>query len=172
MTYDEYSTGIHYLRRTAGLVLPYNLMPGSKQGGEIPITSEAEHEDYGWNPPGNFVGNAAFPGYQDADPDASDKPTYAAIERAAGRGQISLARSLLQGHLRKECKRRITLGYGEREFDDEIAVRLRGATTQAQDAERDRLLGKYRERRDWINDAGTELGELQDFDVTADQRWT
>ena len=105
--------------------------------GELPqadaFVSEAAWQSNVWNPRG--VGH---------DPNASRKPTWAEIEKAAGLAIQYDAVSVFRAAARAETQRRICDVYGVDNVTDEILMRLRGKGHIRQDARRDALRARYR----------------------------
>ena len=113
-----------------------------------------------------FVGPS---GFKVADPAASAKPTWEAIEAALLLAKIKETQQVALIELRSECKRRITAAYGETDFDDEVALRLRGAATAEHNAERDRLRTIYRAHKITIADGKQAV--IDAMDIYADATW-
>ena len=57
-------------------------------------------------------------------------------------------------------------------LEHETRIRLRGAATDAQNAERLRLHNKHDELQAWVADPARTFAELEAFDATADSHWT
>ena len=145
-----------------GVRLPYDTPPGASPEGVQPLNQQAAYEAYQWNPP------QYYPqwGY---DPDASLKPSWAAVEAV----DQYLRRESLQAQrlaeLRAECTRRISGVYGASTVEEELFRRLRGEFVSWADDERDRLRRVYGERKAEILDMMLE--ELQAMDVSEESVW-
>ena len=155
---------LHHL----GIRLPYGLDPGSIPGGwNAPLTQE-DWDDYQWNPPEYMTHE-----YPDADPDASDKPTWQQILDAsipAKQGRIS---NNLIFTANQEVTRRIALAYhplAGRARNKEWQVRLSGIDLTAQDAERVRLIAVCHAIEVRIN-AATTTTQLEAIDIASDSVW-
>ena len=151
-----------HLQDTAGLVLPHNLQPGAYVA---PVMTEAEWNAYGWNP------NPQFPA-DGIDAAASPKPTWAELVAADAASRLIGTRQEAIALIDIEATRRITESYGARDFEHETRIRLRGAATDAQNAERLRLHNKHDELQAWVADPARTFAELEAFDATDDSHWT
>ena len=143
-----------------GLRLPHDHFPGAYHGGHLEFATEELWNLYPWNPPAFIT--------LEIDALASPKPTWAEIEAQVDPGQVRFLAPLLRLDLRRECRERITVAYGENTFDAEMELRLRSDTPD-EDAERDRLRARYRELKDRI-ETGT-LEELRALDLETDATW-
>ena len=112
---------------------------------------------------------AGFGECQEADRDASAKPTWAAIEAAHAIAAPPALREQREGELRAECRRRITAAYGAADWQDEIEKRAGGRVSAEQDAERDRLRATHAALKAAL--AGLTLGELEAFKPADDASW-
>jgi len=106
-----------------------------------------------------------------ADPEASPKPTWAALvaaERAARLGALPVA---LIARANAQAKARIAAAYaGTPNRIEELTRRLNGRATAAQDAERARLVAVCHALERRIGEAGT-IDALEAIDVTSDAVW-
>lgn len=127
MLWDDFAVGLHTLYDRGTIILPHGCIPYGIQG---EITEEIWRE-ISWNPP------AGYEHLTKADPDGSNKPTYATVIAIVE--ERKYAAVLLIAALRIECHKRINAAYGAEGWDNEIELRLRGDTTADQDIERDRL---------------------------------
>ena len=130
MNADEMNQILQDLRHKGELTLPYDCPPMFADP-DMEITEELWNE-IPWNPP---YGQNTPP---EADPSASDKPTYAWIidkceDYVAREGQLLL-------DLNDAAKDAITRVYGASTFQEEMIKRLSGESTQLQDDERDVLI--------------------------------
>lgn len=105
----------------------------------------------------------------DRDPSASQKPTWKKLETAFGPAMLIVHRGRLRLEIREETRRRITLGYGEASWQDEMELRARGGETAQQDTERDRLRARYAALRTSL-DTMT-MKQLEAFDPSDDTHW-
>ena len=155
MTSEEFQLAVHELVR-GGLVLPYGHFPGDYPGGVFDLSDQRAYNLYLWNPP-------MLLDYDDPDPLASLKPTWETLVANVDPAKIRVLRRNLMRELRSECRRRITIAYGKRSFNDEIALRLRNDATAAQDVERDRLRSVYRQLKVSIESGTKEVVEALDL---------
>ena len=72
--------------------------------------------------------------------------------------------------LRRECKNRICLAYGETEAEDEMLKRLRNGHTAEQDTERERLRAKYTTIKASVT--AMNYSTLSSFDPRVDNLWS
>ena len=172
MTYEQFRTGIDELAK-GGLIMPYRIYPASLPNGEFAeavCTSWARWKTYEWNPPEFMPVNAELlQQYGSTDFDASNKPRWQEIRRAYEKFSIKSWLSIYPDALKRECRSRITLAYGEDNLDDEILMRLRGENTAGQDIERDRLRAKCKVLVTGLNDLS--VGDLENYDVSGDNLW-
>lgn len=168
MTPEQFELAIYHLAAD-GLALPHGFIPGTEPGGVRPIADQAAWDFYQWNPPEHLVGVAGFEDYQEADPAAGVKPTWAAIEAALAAAAPVEAREEIATALRAECRRRITAAYGADDWQDEIEKRVGGRATEAQHAERERLRAKHAALEAGLADMA--LAALEAFTPTADAHW-
>lgn len=147
-----------------GLRLPHGLPPGSYPGGCDQRFTAATWAEYAWETVGG-----RFPRISAADQAASAKPSWAVVTAAARRASLEGARSAAAERLRVECRSRITSAYGETSWHDEIEARLRGGSTPQQDAERDRLRGRYKALTKTLG--AMTSAQLRAFDATDDTYW-
>ncbi len=145
-----------------GLRPPHGFLPGSFPGGIDTMFDEATWKAYGWNP---------IPGLPDygPDPDASPKPAWAMIAEAGERAAAEDLRQERAQGVDREATRRIRKAYGARSWEHEARRRLRGAATEEQDAERDRLRRLCRALRKRIETM--DAGALERFDAADDRHW-
>ena len=168
MTPKQFELALGYLM-AAGLRLPHGIFPGLEPGGVRAFPAAKDWAFYQWNPPEYLVGQAGFDECQEADRDASAKPTWAAIEAAHAIAAPPALREQRQGELRAECRRRITAAYGAADWQDEIEKRAGGRVSAEQDAERDRLRATHAALTAAL--AGMTLGELEAFKPADDTNW-
>ena len=104
------------------------------------------------------------------------KPSWLKMLAAERRALLRLRKADAMQALRREGRRRITAAYappgepGTFSFEDETAVRLRGENTPAQDADRERLRGRYRALKARIEATSTEA-QLLAIDVRDHGLW-
>ena len=158
---------IHWLQKNESLVLPYDTQPGDKPGGQTNVAeSEAAWNAYQWNPP------QYMPDFEEADDNASPKPTWAKLVEASDKMAIVDDRRYLLINLDHEGERRIIAAYGASSLNDEFKLRLSNRSTPTQDTEAARLRAKHAEIKAWINDSSRTVQELEKYNVTADSLWT
>ena len=167
----DIQTTIQHLRKTAGLVLPYGITPGSYLGGLNSDFDEERWNAYSWNPPG---GLEDIPEFEAPDPTASEKPTWAelvAINEVAVLADLRVRKVYLAN---TEATRRIAIVYHPdaiRDRNKEWQVRLSGTTDLTiQNAERVRLVTLCHEIEERIA-AATTIVELEAIDPTDDSEW-
>ena len=168
MNDEQLHAAIYHLIETEGLVLPYNVLPGSKPGGIVSgiAKDEANWVAYNWRSP-HFLSHLTE--FSEDDTAASDKPTYASLMIASGQGELSDLRMRTLHLVKEETRRRVILAYGANSFDSEIMLRLRGDSTTLQDTERDRLRAIYSSLKATIN-SGT-MSQIQTLDIRNDTTW-
>lgn len=163
-----------------GAVWPHGVRPMTRAvqhpgeaGGHVETVEDrfprtaAEWDAYPYNPPGDM---AAIPEFRAVDPDATAKPTYAALRAAQARATADGRDDALL-RLSDECRRRISAAYGASDWADEIERRLAARHTAAQDAERDRLRTRHAAVKAWILDPARTAPELAAFDPTDAAHW-
>ena len=161
---------IRHLRRTAGLQLPHGFLPGSYPGGIDLDFDEARWTAYQWNPP---AGLADDPEFAVADPNASPKPTWAALVAANAVASLANLRADKLQQANDEATRRIALTYhagADLNPLKEFQERLSGRDQTANDAERVRLVSVCHALEARIEAATTEA-ELTAIDPSDDTEW-
>lgn len=150
--------------------LPYGMWPGQGRSELVELATEAQWQQYRWNPP-------QFSDHTESQPDCAAKPTWAQLVEWAihARQQQAIQR------LRTAIEHRITRGYGEENPQDENHQRLKamepGADSELQrritagHAERDRLLTRYHEIKTWLLTL-TDLDQLKNLTFETDDYWT
>jgi len=142
-----------WMRANRGLELPYDVIPGHGPGRGYSVFDEARWDAWQWNPPAQYMNDAAGttvldwddPPFSGADAAASEKPTWDAIVSAKLAADHARALADLRIALEEEEERRICAAYGQTSVQGEMFYRLRAArasdTTKLdeQDAERNRL---------------------------------
>ena len=169
---DNISRAIQYLVEHDGLRLPYNFIPGSFAGG---LDSNFDAKSWGiyqWNPPGSFAAGT----FDQADPDASQKPNWQTLVSAAPRAALADARRYHDRKIVDEEARRICVAYiGDqdvpKEIENEILYRLRAPAAELapKNTERDRLHARSVALVAGL--ATMTLAQLQAFDPTQDSHW-
>ena len=161
---------IWHLVEHEGLRLPYDMMPGSFSGGTNSIFTQAEWLLYRFNPPQNIDV------FTEADPDASDKPTWATLIIAGKKHILSTAFETATENIADEEAERICVAYiGDQNVDltiqNEILYRLRAPATELapKNTERDRLHARSVALVAGL--ATMTLAQLQAFDPTQDSHW-
>ena len=153
MTREQFVLALAHLRGLDGespLKLPHGVLPGELPGGDAVTFTAETWEAYQWNPPG--LGAYAA---DDTDDSADPKPTWAMLQAAIAPAELAQAQRRAVGELKPLCRRKITAAYGATSLNDEMLLRLRDGETAEQNAERDRLRGLFRARRDAVNAATT-----------------
>ena len=171
MEHEYALAGIRRLIKQEGLRLPYQVTPGAIPGGlDGRIFADDESwEDYQWNPPD-------YLDYDEPDPQASPKPTFLAIEAAARAADLLDRQAGLKRRFKKACHEKIAAAYHPQAATDphrEWEVRLSGQDTTAADAERARLVARYQQYRQQIDEAVdiVHLAPLDALDPDADSTW-
>ena len=150
--HDEYGNALT-------LQLPYRLFPGSYPGGIQPLITRVRWETYGWNPPGYM------PDLTESQPGVSGKPIWKMVVAAIEPGWIMRNRPIILADLDRECRRRITAGYGKSSVETEGFFRLRAMEAGAVPADkarlvagntaRERLRARHDTLRTWVNSLTT-----------------
>lgn len=141
-----------WMRENRGLDLPYGLTPGHGPGRGYSVFDRATWAAWQWNPPVQYMNDATGtlvdwddPPFTDADPSASEKPTWDAIMVAKYAVDRALTIERLRQELDDEEERRICAAYGQTSVNQEVFYRLRAmrdpdtSKLDEQDAERNRL---------------------------------
>ena len=151
MNREQFVAAINWLRRQdPPLVLPFNIMPGEKPGGNALTFTRTTWKRYAWNPPGTL------PFDDDAwDDAASPKPTWTMLQQALTPAELARAQGAALKELDNICMRKIIVQYGASSLEQEILLRLRNGQTPEQDAERDRLRGVCQRHESAIRAATT-----------------
>ena len=162
MTPHEFEQAVRRLADAGTVTLPYGVFPFTPAWQRATKVTAALWNAVDWNAP------SGWPHLTVADKKASAKPTLDTIE--AEHDRVTYSVIALIRELRMECHRRITKAYGETSWESEVELRLRGAHTNAQDVERDRLRAKYQALIASVK--GMTLAERKAFDASADANWT
>ena len=120
--------GLVFLSTHGWVRLPHGVVPLDKA-----FASAAAWQSNVWNPRGGG-----------RDPDASRKPTWAEISKAAGQAVVYDRGQVFRAAARAETRRRICDVYGAKDIQDEILKRLRGDHTVHQHTMRDALRERYK----------------------------
>ena len=154
--------------RHLGITLPYGLDPGSIPGGwDAPLTLD-EWNNYQWNPPEYMTSQ-----YTEADPDASDKPTWQEITDAVVPAKLARMSMHLIEQVNSEVTNRIAVNYhpqAGRDRNKEWEVRLSGADLTHKNTERARLIAVCHAIEVRIN-AATTIEQLDAIDIESDSVW-
>ena len=148
---------LHHMISEHGFVLPYHKTPKPTPAERHPIFDEISWDNYQWNPP-VFYDRAGELLFTEPDPNASPKPTWTTLIATNRDFELSGTRSTLLEDLDEIATRRIALLYHPKADTDphrEWQVRLSGADTSEQDAERLRLVrrhGEIKQRIGNLND--------------------
>ena len=102
---------------------------------------------------------------------AKDKPTWEQLMAACFYGLAARNKATILEALKSECSRRITAAYGMTEWRDEMEMRLRGESTKAQDAERERIRARYATLKARLNAKDIYDFAAESFDATLDSHW-
>lgn len=166
MTLEEFQAVFHYLVDQGEVVLPYDLMPGSRPGGIVEIATEEAWNAYGWNPPQYM---AHLPAYRDPDSMATPKLFWSVLVSNLDAAMTAQLRPRRLAELRDEGRERVTAAYEEATFYDEIELRLRHGHTHAQDLAREAVRVRYQTLKTIIEHLNYE--GLQAFNVKDDSFW-
>ena len=98
------------------------------------------------------------------------KPSWLKMLAAERRALLKHRKADRLQALRGEGQRRITAAYGAATFEEETALRLRGENAPQQDAERERLRGRYRALKARVEATSTEA-QLLAIDVRDQALW-
>ena len=148
---------------------PYGLDPGSVPGGRNTPITEAEWNNYQWNPPQYMIDQ-----HPDIDPDASVKPTWQQITDAVAPARLAQDLPQMIKLANSEATRRIAVNYHPQAGIDrnkEWEVRFFGVDLTAQNAERIRLIAVCHALEVRINAAQT-IVELDAIDIESDSVWS
>ena len=180
MTLEEYTTALNIIDPT-NESFPHRLQPmlrivevdGYYESRLLPPADKEEWDNYQWNPPKYALReDAEF----DNRPEVIAKPSWDELQAALRKAKRQAKSFDETQHIRRlktalefEVERRISANYNAKDFNSEMRKRLRGDSTPAQDAERDRLRKKYHSLLDKL--AGMSYEQLKSFDITDDDLW-
>lgn len=170
MTPEEFNLALDKLIED-GLRLPHGYYPGSFPGGIQDFPDQVDWDFYLWNPPEYLTGQPGFEALLAADPDASDKPTWAELEQAHEAAAPARLRAELIAEVDRQAETRIAIAYvGRPNRIAELTLRVNGEATAEQDAERLRLIGVATALKASLAAALT-IEALEAIDVESDSAW-